>query len=244
MTTEVSQLRPEGIEAAAEFARSVGFDIRAKDIDQNISLITQLEHEIIAAVIGVHNPGGACDLHVCLGKLEDPAQVTSDLLDKALMKVCGSGVRRCQFSYHGTEDQPVDWPGAKWCASEDEHAEAPPAVEQVAEAEDVAEVETEPDTVVEVEAEAEPIPAPETNSTIEAVTEAETTPVADPEAKTVEVAAEAVVAEVDPATIEEADAEVAAELEPESEPELAEDNADSDQKVTAEAKPKSSVEAA
>ncbi len=152
MTTEVSQLRPEGIEAAAEFARSVGFDIRANDIDPNISLITQHEHEIIAAVLGVHNPGGACDLHVCLSKLDDPAQITSDLLDKALMKVCGAGVRRCQFSYHGTEDQPVDWPGAKWCAAEDEPAEKPSTVEQETESEDSTDVKV----VTEQKVEADP----------------------------------------------------------------------------------------
>lgn len=114
MPIEVAQLRPEGVDAAIEFAKSTGCELQPQAIDPMVSLIAREDETIVAAVLGVHLTGGACELHVCLSKLDDPGTLTGELLNKALMKVHGSGTRRCQIHHHGPEDTPVNWLGEKW----------------------------------------------------------------------------------------------------------------------------------
>lgn len=114
MPTEISQLRPEGMSAAVEFAASVGCQLEPAAVDPQISLLAKDGDTVTAVILGVRSPGGACELHVCLGQADDPGQLTGELLNKALMKVHGAGARRCQISHHGNETQPADWPSPLW----------------------------------------------------------------------------------------------------------------------------------
>ena len=116
MPTDISQLRPEGVEAALAFAKTVNCELDHNDVDPLVSLIAKEGDAIVAVVLGRHDPGGACLLHVCLGKLDDPDALTGELLNKALMKVHGAGVRRCQITHHGPDQAPADWPGHHWIA--------------------------------------------------------------------------------------------------------------------------------
>ncbi len=125
MSAEISQLRPEGVPAAVEFAASVKCKLEPKAVDPQVSLLAKDGDTIVAAILGVQSPGGACELHVCLGTVDDPGKLTGELLNKALMKVHGAGTRRCQISHHGNETQPTDWPGPKWTGEKDPSAEAP-----------------------------------------------------------------------------------------------------------------------
>lgn len=114
MPTEISQLRPEGVPAAVEFAGTVQCKLEPKAVDPQVSLLARDGETIVAAILGVHSPGGACELHVCLGAVDDPGKLTGELLNKALMKVHGAGARRCQICHHGNEVLPTDWPGPRW----------------------------------------------------------------------------------------------------------------------------------
>lgn len=125
MSAEISQLRPEGVPTAVAFAASVACKLEPTAVDPQISLLAKEGETVVAAILGVQSPGGACELHVCLGPVEDPGKLTGELLNKALMKVHGAGARRCQISYHGNETQPTDWPGPKWTGVKDPPAEAP-----------------------------------------------------------------------------------------------------------------------
>lgn len=122
MPTEISQLRPEGVPAAVEFAGTVDCKLEPKAIDPQVSLLAKDGDTIVAAILGVHSPGGACELHVCLGPVDDPGKLTGELLNKALMKVHGAGARRCQISHHGRDDLPTDWPGAQWTGQNEPEA--------------------------------------------------------------------------------------------------------------------------
>ncbi len=124
MPIEVSQLRPKGVDDAIAFAKTVSCELEPLDVSPTVSLIAKEDDAIVAAVLGVHDTSGACLLHVCLGKLEDPGKTTGDLLNKALMKVHGEGVRRCQIKHHGHDDVASDWPGAKWQGNDGTEAEA------------------------------------------------------------------------------------------------------------------------
>lgn len=122
MPQDIAQLRPEGIDAAVAFAETVGFKLADQTLDPQVSLIVKDADDIIAAVLGVRTEGGACELHVCLGKVEDPGKLTGELLNKALMKVHGAGARRCQIHHHGREDLPTDWPAAQWTGQNEPEA--------------------------------------------------------------------------------------------------------------------------
>jgi hypothetical protein len=129
---------------------------------------------IVAAILGLRSPGGACELHVCLGQVEDPGKLTGELLNKALMKVHGAGARRCQISHHGNETQPTDWPGPKWTGEKDPNAKAqasqsddadtlsPPSPQAVAEATGV---EAETESPAEATAASIPVDKPESTPT-------------------------------------------------------------------------------
>jgi hypothetical protein len=125
MPTEISQLRPEGVQAAVEFAGSVGCQLDPKTVNPQVSLIVKDGDTLTAVVLGVHSPGGACELHVCLEQVDDSHKLTAELLNKALMKVHGAGVRRCQISHHGHDNQPVGWSGAKWTGEPEAQSETP-----------------------------------------------------------------------------------------------------------------------
>ena len=118
MPIEVAQLRPEGVDAAIEFAKSAGCELEPQAIDPMVSLIASEDETIVASVLGVQVPGGACELHVCLSKLDDPGKLTGELLNKTLMKVHGAGTRRCQIHHHGPEETPANWLGEKWTGQE------------------------------------------------------------------------------------------------------------------------------
>ena len=157
MPTEISQLRPEGVPDAVEFAETVNCKLEPKAVDPQFSLLARDGDTIVAAILGVRSPGGACELHVCLGPVDDPGKLTGELLNKALMKVHGAGARRCQISHHGSETQPTDWPSPKWTGGKDPSAETPatpPAGEGKASPESVAEaaVESEPSETPKTEA--------------------------------------------------------------------------------------------
>lgn len=153
MPTEISQLRPEGVSAAVEFAGAVDCKLDPKAVDPQVSLLAKDGDTIVAAILGVRSPGGACELHVCFGQIDDPGKLTGQLLNKALMKVHGAGARRCQITYHGSETQPTDWPGPKWTGEnkppaeahtsppDDADTESPEAIEEPAAAQTVADAE-------------------------------------------------------------------------------------------------------
>lgn len=124
MPIDVSQLRPEGLDAAIDFAKTVGCELDPQDVDPMVSLIAKEDDAIVAVVLSTHVPGGACQMHVCLGKLDDPGKLTGELLNKTLMKVHGAGIRRCQISHHGAEETPAHWPGTKWTGQDNPAEEA------------------------------------------------------------------------------------------------------------------------
>lgn len=157
MPTEISQLRPEGVPAAVEFAGTVNCKLEPKAVDPQFSLLARDGDTVVAAILGVRSPGGACELHVCLGQVDDPGKLTGELLNKALMKVHGAGARRCQITHHGNEALPADWPGPRWTGVKDPSAETPatpPVDESKASPESVAEaaVESEPSETPKTEA--------------------------------------------------------------------------------------------
>ena len=122
MPTEVSQLRPEGVGAAIDFAKTAGLECGADAVDTGVSLIAREGEAVVAVVLGVHKSGPSFSLEVCMGKAEDPAALTQELIDKALMKVKGAGVRRCQINYHGPDTVSDDWPSANWIGESDSDA--------------------------------------------------------------------------------------------------------------------------
>jgi len=126
MPMDTSQLRPEGVQAAIDFAKSAGCELEADTVDPQVSLISKDGDTIVATILGVHSPGGACELHACFGKAEGSDGIASDLVNKALMKVHGAGHRRCQISYHGPDETPADWPGAKWTGEAPAQSEPQP----------------------------------------------------------------------------------------------------------------------
>lgn len=135
MSIKIAQLRPEGVDAAIEFAKTVGCELNPQDVHSSISLIAREGETIVASVMGVHRPGGACELHVCLSKLDDPGKLTGELLNKTLMKVHGAGARRCQIHHHGPEETPANWLGEKWTGQENSEDNAGDVTENNLEAE-------------------------------------------------------------------------------------------------------------
>jgi len=119
MPVEISQLRPEGLQAAIDFAKGAGFECDAKTVDTGVSLIAKEGETPVAVVLGVHTSGSSFSLEVCLGKVDDPAAITQELIDKVLMKVKGAGLRRCQINYHGPDAVSSSWPDANWIGQAD-----------------------------------------------------------------------------------------------------------------------------
>lgn len=124
MPVTISQLRPEGLQAAVEFAQTTGCTLEPDAVDTQVSLIARDGEAIVAAVLGIRAAGRSCELNVCLGKIDDPDQLTGELINKALMKVHGAGIRRCRISHHGRDDLPADWPGANWTGQDEAEAES------------------------------------------------------------------------------------------------------------------------
>lgn len=124
MPVTISQLRPEGLQAAVEFAQTTGCTLEPDTVDPQVSLLARDDETIVAAVLGVRTAGRSCELNVCLGKIDDPDQLTGELINKALMKVHGAGIRRCRISHHGRDDLPADWPGANWTGQGETDSEA------------------------------------------------------------------------------------------------------------------------
>jgi hypothetical protein len=147
MPLEISQLRPEGLPAAVDFAKAAGFECEADAVEPGVSLVARDGEAIVAAALGIRQAGSSFSLEVCLGKVENPASLTQELIDKALMKAKGAGVRRCQINYHGPDAVSSDWPGANWTGGTQADAEskADPATRSGAEAETKAQNEAEAD---------------------------------------------------------------------------------------------------
>lgn len=125
MPMDLSQVRPEGVVVAVDFARTCGCELDAKAVDPQVSLIaTDPQEQIVAAILGVRTVGGACQLHVCLSRVEDAGPLAGELINKSLMKVHGAGIRRCQIRYHGPDETPAHWPGEKWIGQDEAKAEA------------------------------------------------------------------------------------------------------------------------
>ncbi len=114
MPVTISQLRPEGLQVAIDFAKTTGCTPEPDAIDPQVSLLALDGEAIVAAVLGSLGAGRSCRLDVCIGKIDDPDQLTGELVNKALMKVHGAGIRRCRINHHGREDLPADWPSANW----------------------------------------------------------------------------------------------------------------------------------
>ncbi|GAB4191013.1 MAG: hypothetical protein Kow00105_05170 [Phycisphaeraceae bacterium] len=123
MAVEVQQLRPEGLPDLIEFAGSVDCPLQAEAVDPRISLVAREGDDIVAAVLGVKQPGTACELHVCLKPGEHDDTLTAELLNKALMKVHSLHLRRCQIFHHGPEQPPAGWPAPRWIGEEPEEAD-------------------------------------------------------------------------------------------------------------------------
>lgn len=124
MPVTISQLRPEGLQAAVEFAQTTGCTLEPDAVDTQVSLLARDGEAIVAAVLGIRAAGRSCELNVCLGKIDNPDQLTGELINKALMKVHGAGIRRCRISHHGRDDLPADWPGANWTGQDEAEAES------------------------------------------------------------------------------------------------------------------------
>lgn len=124
MPIDISQLRPEGVDDAIAFAKTVNCKLNHDDVDPMVSLIAKAGDTTVAVVLGEQTASGACLLHVCLSRLDEPGQLTGDLLNKALMKVHGAGVRRCQITHHGQDQAPADFPASQWTAHNDDDADA------------------------------------------------------------------------------------------------------------------------
>jgi hypothetical protein len=122
MPTDISQLRPEGLQAAVQFASTTGCTIEPDTVDPQVSLLARDGETIVAAVLGVHAVGRSCELNVCISKIDDPDQLTGELVNKALMKVHGAGIRRCRINHHGRDDLPADWPNTQWTGLDDTEA--------------------------------------------------------------------------------------------------------------------------
>jgi len=124
MPVTISQLRPEGLQDVVEFAKTVGCTLGPDTVDPQVSLVARDGETIVAAVLGMHAAGRSCELNVCLSKTDQPDQLTGELVNKALMKVHGEGIRRCRISHHGRDDLPDDWPSANWTEQNDTQAQA------------------------------------------------------------------------------------------------------------------------
>jgi hypothetical protein len=142
MPVTISQIRPEGLQAAVDFAKTTGCTAEPDTVDPQVSLIAQDGETIIAAVLSVRTAGRSCELNVCLSKVDDVDQLIGELINKALMKVNGAGIRRCRISHHGLDNLPSHWPSANWTDQDDATAEA--------------EAEPEPESKTVVESDAEP----------------------------------------------------------------------------------------
>ncbi len=127
----VTQLRPDELEAVLEFAKSTGCTLEAGDVDTHVSLLAKDGDTIVAAVLGLCSSGRSCELNVCLGKADASAEsaepgatgvLTGELINKALMKVHGAGIRRCRINHHGQEEIPSNWPSAPWTGQGDTEA--------------------------------------------------------------------------------------------------------------------------
>lgn len=123
----VTQLRPEEKEAVLEFAKSTGCTLESEGVDTHVSLLAKDGDTIVAAVLGHCSTERSCELNVCLGKDEGAetqaaGALTGELVNKALMKVHGAGIRRCRINHHGQGDAPSNWPSAPWTGQSDTEA--------------------------------------------------------------------------------------------------------------------------
>jgi hypothetical protein len=122
MPVTISQLRPEGLQDAIEFAKTTGCTVEPEGVDTHVSLVAHDGETIVAAVLGLCQEGRSCELNICLGKFDEPDKLTGDLINKALMKVHGAGIRRCRINHHGRDDLPADWPNTQWTGQDDSEA--------------------------------------------------------------------------------------------------------------------------
>ncbi len=141
MAVTISQLRPEGLQAAIDFVKTTGCMLEPDTVDPQVSLIACDGETIVAAVLGAYAAGRSCELNICLGKIDEPDQLTGELINKALMKVNGAGVRRCRISHHGRDDLPAEWPIANW--TDQNQADAQSVAGAQAKAEDDTDADTE-----------------------------------------------------------------------------------------------------
>ncbi len=128
MTILVTQLRPEELDAVLEFAKTTGCELKPADVNTRVSLLAKDGDTIVAAVLGLESSGRSCELNVCLGKTgadvgadatSDSGALAGELINKALMKVHGAGIRRCRINHHGDADPPSNWPSATWTGQDD-----------------------------------------------------------------------------------------------------------------------------
>ncbi len=129
MPVVISQLRPEELQSAVDFAKTVGCDAKAESVDPQVSLLARDGETIVAAVLGIKMPSKSCEIRVCFGNTESHDGLMRDLIDKALMKVNGQGIRRCQINQHGNTSPEGDWPAANWIGDPDASAKPDVSVE-------------------------------------------------------------------------------------------------------------------
>lgn len=127
----VTQLRPEELDTVLEFAKSTGCTLESESVDTHVSLLAKDGETIVAAVLGLCSSGRTCELNVCLGKTEskgeaeasaDDGAMVGELINKALMKVHGAGIRRCRINHHGPDEKPTNWPSSPWTGQSDTEA--------------------------------------------------------------------------------------------------------------------------
>lgn len=181
MPATISQVRPEELQAAIDFAKTIGLDVEAGLVDPQISLLARDGETIIAAVLGVVHAGKSCDIQVCLSNLDSPGPLMRELIDKALMKVRGLGIRRCQINHHGPDAAPLDWPSANWTGEVDQNKTpntepSPPKPES--------EITSSVDTAPKSESDAQPLSGVDADTDVNVDVDAETKPDTDTDTDT------------------------------------------------------------
>ena len=131
MAILVTQLRPEELASVIDFAKTSGCTMESEDVDTHVSLLAKDGDTIVAAVLGLASSGRTCELNVCMGKTDAEAKdevsaesgaLAGELINKALMKVHGAGIRRCRINHHGDSGTPSNWPSSPWTGQEDTEA--------------------------------------------------------------------------------------------------------------------------
>ena len=115
MALQIAEPRADSIDEILAFAQSHDSSPPAEKVVLSLSLLARDEqNQILGAAIFYHSPHGLACLDVICAQSDAQPPLIQQLVDKALLKLQSSNIRKCTLHTPGQDDPHLFWKTVEW----------------------------------------------------------------------------------------------------------------------------------